>query len=250
MRKDLKLQQVSQWLTVCGWLLGALAVQARENFPAVDIVPAPRQVKLDGDLREWPAAVFIESFYDQSLYPNFSLRVGFMYDAQALYIGAHFVDTTPLVNATDPAVNPKEGWMGDCLQVRLISDPSAPYPYPAGKDPNDRICHLTMWYCTARQLPVVSQEYGMDYHGLKTYVGAESGVVFQKDADGKGYTLEARIPWARLQARPKQFKAGDEITLTIQPLWGNDQGTANAINFYEFSQSAAGPLVDPHPPFD
>lgn len=236
-RNNMKTLAVSRWTKVCGWLLIAttLAVEARENFSTVEIVPAPRQVKLDGDLREWPAAALIESFYDQSLYPNFSLRIGWMYDARALYIGAHFVDATPLVNANDPAVNPKQGWMGDALQVRLISDAAAPYPYPDGRDSNDRICHLTMWYCTARQLPVVSLEYGMDYHGLKTYVGADSGAVFRADADGKGYTLEARIPWERLQARPRQFQAGDEIALTIQPHWSNDSGTASAITFFELT---------------
>lgn len=213
-------------------LLTAVA-PARENFSAIDIVPAVKPVTLDGNLADWDQSGFIESFYDQSLYPNFSMRLGFMYNAQALYIGAHLVDATPLVNAVDPAVNPKEGWMGDCLQVRLISDPAAPFPYPEGKDPNDRICHLTMWYFTAQALPVVNQEYGMDYHGLKTYTGAESGVAFKKDADGKGYTLEARIPWARLHCPVP--KAGDTITLTAQPLWGNEAGTANMINYYEIT---------------
>ncbi len=228
------------WLALLG-----VAASARENFSAVDIVPAPKAVTLDGDLREWDQSGFVETCYDPSLYPNFSLHLGFMYDAKALYIGAHVVDATPLVNAIDPAVNPTEGWMGDCLQVRLISDPAAPFPYPAGKDANARICHLTMWYCTPKGQPALCQEYGMDYHGMQTFTGAESGLAFKKDADGKGYTLEARIPWERLHtAAPK---AGDTITLTAQPLWGNDTGTANTVNFYEITsqrgfayQSAAG----------
>ena len=213
--------------------LGGFAVGARENFPAVDVVPVAKSVTLDGDLKEWDPAAFVETFYDLSLYPNFSMRLAFQYDAKALYIGAHLVDATPLVNAIDPAVNPKEGWKGDCLQVRLISDPAAPFPYPAGKDTSERICHLTLWYDTARQQPVLNHEYGMDYHGMKTLTGKDAGVVFRMDPDNKGYTLEARIPWDRLNAAPKPPQAGDTITLTVQPLWGNDTGTANTINFYE-----------------
>lgn len=211
----------------CGMVL------ARENFPEVDVLPVEGKVKVDGDLKEWPPAAFVETFYDLSLYPNFSMRIGFLYDAKALYIGAHFVDATPMVNATDPAVNPKEGWKGDCLQVRLISDPAAPFPYPAGKDANERICHLTMWNDTARQQPVLNQEFGMDYHGMRTRVGKDAGVAFLKDPNGRGYSLEARIPWENLNAGSRPPVAGDAITLTVQPLWGNDSGTANAIHFYE-----------------
>ena len=150
-------------------------------------------IAIDGDLAEWDQNGFIETSYDRSLYPNFSLRIGFLHDAGGLCIGAHVVDATPLVNATEPAVNPKEGWMSDCLQARLISDPTAPNPYarkPGGKDTNDAICHLTIWYCTAKQQAAVSHEYGMDFHGLKTYVGQDSGVVFRKDADGKLWVTE------------------------------------------------------------
>jgi hypothetical protein len=221
------------WVLVLACLANGSAVLARENFSEVDVLPAPGRVAVDGDLKDWPAAALVETFYDLSLYPNFSMRIGFLHDDKALYIGARVVDATPMVNAIDPAVNPKEGWKGDCLQVRLISDPAAPFPYPAGKDANERICHLTMWYDTARQQPVLNHEYGMDYHGMRTRVGKDSGVAFQKDADGKGYSLEARIPWAQLNAGSRPPTAGDVITLTVQPLWGNESGTANAINFYE-----------------
>lgn len=228
--------------------IGGAAV-ARENFSTVEIPPAPEGLKVDGDLADWDPNTFVETFYDRSLYPNFSLRIALLQDARGLCIGAHVVDATPMVNATDPAVNPKEGWMGDCLQVRLISDPKAPNPYvgkPGGKEANEAICHLTIWYCTARQEAAISHEYGMDFHGLTTDVGDDSGCVFRKDADGKGYTLEARIPWARLHvAGGRGLRAGDSIPLTVQPLWGNAAGTGNAITFSEFTARSGVGYQDP-----
>lgn len=222
------------------------ALSARENFREVDIVPVAGKVIVDGDLKDWDQSGFIDTFYELSMYPNYSMRIGFMHDAEALYIAAHFADSTPMVNAIDPTVNPKEGWKGDALQVRLISNPAAPYPFKEEKSKNDQICHMTLWYYTAKGQPVINFEYGMDFHGLKTYLGEESGAAFKKDSDGKGYTVEARIPWERLHvsmpgalgrlsgAQPA-VKAGDTITLTVQPLWGNDKGTANAISYFDIT---------------
>jgi hypothetical protein len=78
----------------------------------------------------------------------------------------------------------------------LCSDGAAGYPLKASN--SDRICHLTMWQYTDKKLPVLQVQYGMDYHGTKLYTGGDSGVAFAPAADGKGYTLEARIPWDRL----------------------------------------------------
>ena len=49
---------------------------ARENFSAVDVPPARAGIVIDGDLPEWDQNGFIETFYDRSLYPNFSLWIG------------------------------------------------------------------------------------------------------------------------------------------------------------------------------
>ena len=235
------------------------AASARENFREVDIVTVAGKVIVDGELKDWDQSGFIDTFYELSMYPNYSMRIGFMYDADALYIAAHFADSTPMVNAIDPTVNPKEGWKGDALQVRMISNSAAPYPFKEEKSKNNQICHMSLWYYSpnedehrtsniehrtsnekknqndSKEIAVVVHEYGMDFHGLKTYLGEESGAAFKKDSDGKGYTVEARIPWERLHAAKSGPKAGDVITLTVQPLWGNDKGTANAISYFDIT---------------
>jgi len=145
-------------------------------------------------------------------------------------------DDTPLRNRHDPKVEPDKGWAGDCLQVRLCSDPKAPYPLADSN--SDRIAHLDLWHYTDRNEPVLHLQYGMDYHGTKLWTGAESGVAFRKDADGKGYTLEARVPWARLNASDAPPKAGDRVALVVQPLWGDASGWKHVCTFNDVVRQA------------
>lgn len=197
-------------------------------------VPAGKVV-LDGDLKEWDLSAAIESAFDEALRPKFTVRLALMYDTQALYIGAHFADDTPLLNRHNPAVEPNIGWNADALQVRLCSDPSAPYPLPNSN--SDRICHLTMWYFTDGKLPVLHIQYGMDYHGTKIWTGRDSGVVFKADKDGKGYTLEARVPWSRLNAQGPP-KPGERIAIVFQPQWSDSTGWKQVLTFNEVIREA------------
>jgi len=219
------------WALWCG-----LAAAQPQRHDRVLVVPVPRTVMVDGDLKEWDLSGSIDSAFDESLRPKFTARIGFMYDKQALYIGAHFNDDTPLRNRHDPKVEPNRGWAGDCLQVRLSSDPAARYPLPNSN--SDRICHLTMWFFTDRKEPVLHVQYGMDYHGTKVWTGKESGLAFRKDADGKGYTHEARIPWGRLNAAAKPPKADDRIALVVQPLWSDGSGWKQVCTFNDVIREA------------
>jgi len=141
---------------LCWVLLPILCVAALaqpQRHDRMVAVPAPRSVAMDGDLKEWDLSGAIATAFDEALRPKFSLRLGLMYDADALYIAAQVADDTPLRNHHDPAVEPNKGWAGDALQLRLCSDPKAPYPL---RDSNsDHICHLTMWLFTDTRLPVL-----------------------------------------------------------------------------------------------
>ena len=222
-------------------LCQAALAQPQRNDSVV-IVPAPRPVTVDGDLKEWDLSGAIDCAYDPSMSPRFTLRFAAMCDKDALYLAAHFVDDTPMMNRHDPKVEPNLGWAGDCLQVRLATDPRLGWPlslseYSAQQnDPrarSDRICHLTMWYFTDRREPVLQMQCGWDFHGTKIWTGADSGLAFRKDADGQGYTLEARISWERLNAAAGRPQAGDTVAFTVQPLWGDAAGAKNIMSYYE-----------------
>ncbi len=208
----------------------------------VVVVPTPGKVVLDGDLKDWDLSAALDCAFDESLRPRFSVAIAFMHDAKALYIAARFHDDTPLCNRHDPKVEPNKGWAGDCLQVRLSSDPKAPYPLRNSND--DRICHLTMWHYTDRGEPVLQIQYGMDYHGTRLWVGRESGVAFKRHPDGKGYTLEARIPWERLNAAQNPPKAGDAVALVVQPLWGDASGWKQTCTFNDVVRRAGFSFQD------
>jgi hypothetical protein len=208
-------------------LLGALLLYppawAGGHFTAVDVLPAPKTVVIDGHLQEWDQRRFLDTLYAPALYPNFSMRLGLMYDANGLYVGAHLVDATPLVNAADPARNPQEGGQGDALVVRVS----------AGSGTSERRCQVTLWRSTATGNAVACLDYGQHHAGRVTVSGKESGAAFSKDADGRGYSLEAKIPWERLKLLPRACKAGEMIALTVQPVWGNAAGTAPMLTYRE-----------------
>jgi len=215
-------------------LCGAALAQPRRHDRIV-AVPAPRSVAVDGDLKEWDLSGAIAAAFDEAVRPKFSLRLGLMYDADALYVAAQVADDTPLRNRHDPAVEPNRGWAGDALQLRLCSDPKAPYPIPGSN--TDRICHLTMWFYTDRKLPVLQIQYGMDYHGTKVLTGKESGLAFRTDADGKGYVLEGRIPWMLLNAA-HPAKANDRVAMVVQPLWSDGTGWKQVCTFNDVIRHA------------
>jgi hypothetical protein len=218
-------------------LLAATICAAQpQRHDRIFVVPAPADVTVDGDLTDWDLSAAIDSAFDEALAPRFSVRLGFMHSPEALFIGAHFVDDTPLVNRHDPAVEPDRGWAGDCLQVRLSSDPAQPYPLPGSN--GDHICHLTMWQFTDAQLPVVHVQYGMDYHGTRVLTGPDSGLAFREDDDGGGYALEARVPWGLLNAGDGPPGAGDRIALVAQPLWGDSAGWRNVLTYNEIIRQA------------
>ena len=211
-----------------------LLAQSHRNDRAI-VVPA-KKIAVDANLADWDLSGSVQCFYDEALRPKFSVDVAFMYDADALYLAAHFVDDTPMTNRHDPAVEPNLGWAGDSLQVRLCSDPKAAYPLTASN--SDRICHLTMWQYTDKALPVLHLAYGMDMHGSKVLAGKESGLAFAADKDGKGWTLEGRVPWALLNAADSQPKANDRLALVIQPLWGDASGWKHALSFNDIIREA------------
>ncbi|HPM85276.1 MAG TPA: hypothetical protein PLF81_31455, partial [Candidatus Anammoximicrobium sp.] len=172
---------------------GEAPAQSAGRHERLVAVPAPGPVTLDGDLQEWDRSGGIQSVYDPALADRFTATLAAMYDREALFLAAHVLDDTPLVNAHDPAVEPEIGWDGDAIQVRLTADASLAYPVqastfgaqqndPLSKDP--RIVHLTLWQFSAETKPCVRLERGMDYHGAAMLVGRDAPVVFRKD-DGR-----------------------------------------------------------------
>ena len=116
-------------------------------------------------------------------------------------------------NSHDPRFQAAKGWAGDCVQLRVKTD---------------RICHVTAWYYAKGGEPFINIEYGKGLTepfggggvnlfkntGWKLDKGAE--MAFRKDADGRGYVQEMKLPWplittGRRYSPGESFRCGVEL---------------------------------------
>ncbi len=196
---------------------GTLAWGQQTDNRGMHAVPATKNVSIDGKLDEWDLSGKILICYDlSSLRDVYSGQVAMMYDEESLYVGIHWKDPVPMGNSHHPRFMSHRGWAGDCVQLRLRTD---------------RITHATMWYHAESGEPMINLDYGKSMtepfgggstnlfrvEGWKLLGGAE--MAFLKDADGRGYVQEIKLPW-RLFTLEKKYKAGDKFQCGIELLWG------------------------------
>ncbi|MGD0089023.1 MAG: hypothetical protein ABSE73_03815, partial [Planctomycetota bacterium] len=185
-----------------------LASTPTENL-GIRALPAPGKVVVDGKSDDWDLSggVFACDNVEEQR-ANFAVWLHLMYDADNLYVLAHFLDDTPLNNPGQTAGD--YGFQGDCLQIRFITAPGTP---------NELGTHMTCWQGRDGK-DIVFVELGKDFKGgtikdAKATHGAQQA--FTKDADGKGYIQELALPWKLLTKDGQALKAGDKFTVTVEP---------------------------------
>ncbi|MBC2602531.1 sugar-binding protein [Puniceicoccus vermicola] len=190
---------------------------------------------MDGKLGDWDLSGQIEMFVFQSLQDKQNAKFAIMYDANALYLSGEVRDPTPMMNRHNPDVTGDKGWDADSAQFRITVDPSREYPeeesafkYSRNKelvDSRDDIKHLTLWYYTDKDLPVLQLYKGMSYRPENPDWGRFSIAPEEKfqsayipTPDGKGYTFEYRVPWTTLgvEAPPR---GGDAVAGCGGGMW-------------------------------
>jgi len=212
--KHARLSLISAALAlVAGSPLGATQT---DNY-GIHAVPVSGKIAVDGKLNDWDLTGGILMCYDlETLRDKYSATVSAMYDAENLYIAVQWKDDAPLGNSHDPKFQAVKGWAGDSIQMRIKTD---------------RISHVTAWYYEAGKAPAILIDYGVGvekpfggggtqlFHteGWKLQQGAE--MAFLKDADGKGYVQEIKLPWA-LITQDKKYAAGESFRMGIELLWG------------------------------
>jgi len=220
----------------------------RSRYDTVHVVPAPRGLKIDGDLSDWDHSGRFESACDQPFAEHYYVAGTMMYDDQNLYIGAHVGDPSPMESSFDPHVEPRQTWSGGSLQVRLCTDPVQSWPLTFehgmardGKkrvytpaDVSEHLVHLTITYYQPRQEACLHIDYGMDYHGTLVNPPGYRGV-YRKDADGQGYTLEYAIPWKLLSRGDNPPKAGETLATTWDLHWSEQEGRSWRGHLVEIS---------------
>jgi len=210
------------------------AVYTRDHvnvFPVVSVARQGKDIVVDGDLSDWRDEAFALLYQDAKLREAHAIRIAFAYDEEGLLLAAHVTDTSPLSSRIDPHTHPTRGWNGDALQVRFVSSSRIRKPVPHKELNGDQIAHLTIWHFAPKEAAALNVGYGMNFHGQKTLIGKESGLVFRQGKEGENaYSLEGRVPWSLLHAqRPEP---GASWLCTLQPLWGNAKGKLEH-NFFE-----------------
>ena len=176
------------------------------------IRPAPGQMTIDGSNADWPknSAITICPEYDFEAVRRMSLHnISLCYDERYLYLFADCNDASPMVNTTDPNVNPNKGWAGgDCLQMRLYTDIA---------------CVADMWYYSKKKQDALTFFYMCDEKGRirppKKWIHDYQGVDLQqsdcqlvhtpKKDKTQGYYIEARIPWREISRNNYQPETGE-----------------------------------------
>jgi hypothetical protein len=183
----------------------------------IHAVPAPGPVTIDGKLDDWDLSGQVFMCYDiETLKDVYSATVAAMYDADNLYLALHWADPNPMCNSHDPHYQGDRGWTGDCVQIRFKTD---------------RISNVDAWYSAQKKEPTMQFNYGTDdahpngagwkalyqTEGWKLSEGVEEA--FVKDADGKGYVQEIKLPW-KLITQGKKYRAGDSLVMGMELMWG------------------------------
>ncbi len=248
-------------LTLCLLILVSmtLAESGRGLNKKLYVVPLPGPVVIDGNLGDWDWSGHFESYEREETRDTQRAESAMMYDNDALYIGAKVKDTSPMMNRHNPAADADKAWMGDCLQVRLVTDRRLPFPFLKGSLGGieatgaevGQPLHLMIWYFTDNKEPALQIHKSMALQPVRAEWGPH-GVVplanfqaaYKTDTDGKGFTMEYRIPWDTLNAKDTHPVAGDIATATLQFLWGDGSGMVYKSCAYDLMSQGGFPWQD------
>ncbi len=240
---------------IVGILLVLLAPPSRAYFAVtnstdhteIHILPTPGPITIDGDLKDWDLSGAILMKLDESSKDVYSVLGAMMYDAEALYIGAHVKDPNPMNNHYSFADDPGMAWNADAVQIRFISNPAVKTTASLqsggqGLSAEDAryICHMTLWYSTLDEKPGFSICYTLNFADTLLNPPEVTGA-YKKDADGKGYTFEYRIPWKILRA-PRPLQGGDQVQTQWQLHWGLSIGKGLKFGMTDVRNPASGDL--------
>jgi sugar lactone lactonase YvrE len=175
------------------------------------------KVVVDGKFDDWDLTGGVFTTGDaENLREKLATWFHAMYDAEHLYLLTRWIDQSPMSN---PGTTKGDyGFAGDCLQARIITQPD--------QADKERCTHLTAWR-DRDGLDVIDAAWGrkFDQGGEKDLQTKGASQEFHKSDDGpstgsgqaKGYVQEIAIPWKLLCTDGYTPKAGDKITITLEP---------------------------------
>jgi hypothetical protein len=194
-------------LTVLALLAADLHAATPTENMGIRVLPAPGPVVIDGSSGDWDLSGGIFACNDvESQRTTSAVWIHMMYDAQNLYMLAHFIDDTPLNNPGQTIGD--YGFSGDSIQLRFQMDPAAQ---------QSRISHWTCWRGRDnKDLMDVAYGQNLNEGAIKDAKQQGAQQAFAKDADGRGYTQELAIPWKLLTRDGAPVRPGEKFVVTSE----------------------------------
>jgi len=178
---------------------------------------------IDGDLRDWDLSAAEPMWISNETAPELHAALAFMYDNDALYIGAKV--SLPHRALRNPN-NPVDGfWWGDELEFRIAADPTLPWPLDGGNaaaSASMRVAHITIWKNTATRADYMNLTYGTHLDKGSAVNPPGTQVVVQESPGY--YIIEGKIPWSVLNVPggKNPFTPGQRMTLVAGFHWGGE----------------------------
>ena len=227
-------------LGIFAWHVDAKASQAytyaadRTVNHEIHAVPAPMPVAIDGELDEWDTSGGILCCKDVNrVLDRYATRFYMMYDQDAFYVAANVHDHTPMVNDFDPRFEELICHRGDTVFFRFRS--------------GEHHTNFFVYYWKQGQQPAVVLAGGRAWHKDKQFsdgLAAGCEAAFDKFADGKGYVVEMRIPWAVITGdkNRKPPQAGDQFPGSVGTYWnGQFPRSIYQFNYFDLSDRDQSP---------
>jgi len=186
-------------------------------------VPAPNGTPaLDGSDTGWDLSgaepVWMSTQLAKQLHGNLALN----YDDNNLYVYVKAsLPGRKMINHNGPA---DPYWGGDCVELRLISDPSLPYPAsntnPA-EHTSKQVCHIEFWKDTNDGKDFVGIQYGGMHGGGQGKAFNPSGSKVVITETENQYVMQAAMPWSTLNVPDGKnpFKTGGRMTAIFGLHW-------------------------------
>lgn len=156
---------------------------------------------IDGTLKDWSVPFAEVGILPGLLGSRFGAKLAMQYDADNLYVAAHFQTSGPQQNVMMESTRQGFGG-GDALQIRLQ---------------HGQVVNLCGWLDTTTGKPALTCDQGDLAAQLLLPLGAKEA--FTSDSDNMGYTQEIAIPWKLVYPVQPAPQAGDRWKMTFQPWW-------------------------------
>ncbi|MGB2613808.1 MAG: PQQ-binding-like beta-propeller repeat protein, partial [Phycisphaerae bacterium] len=189
-------------------LLAGIAWATETENLGIRVLPAPGKVVVDGQVNDWDLSGGVFCCGDvENAREKMAAWFHLMYDQDNLYVLTRWTDPTPLNN---PGVTSGDfGFHGDSLQFRFITAPGTP---------DEKCTHVTAWQGRDGK-DLIDLAYGRKFdQGNVRDAKAQGGQqAFAINEDKKGYVQEIALPWKLLSKSGAAPKAGDTVTVTLEP---------------------------------